>query len=79
MTEKQHEIEVEGKTTEEAINKAIKHLGVKKEDVIIEIICEEEKGLFGMEGAKMAKVKVSMKKRFNIIIKYLLTLYNVVG
>lgn len=63
MTDKEIEIEVEGKTTAEAVKKALKQLKVKREDVKIEVLCEEEKGLFGMEGAKMAKVKVSLIKK----------------
>ncbi len=63
MNEKNIEIEVEAKTTSEAIKKALKQLQVKREDVNIEVVCEEQKGLFGMEGAKLAKVKVSLKKK----------------
>jgi len=63
MSDNEFEIEVEGKTTAEAIKKALKQLNAKREDVTIEVLCEEEKGLFGMEGAKMAKVKVSLIKK----------------
>ncbi|MDD5774766.1 MAG: Jag N-terminal domain-containing protein [Candidatus Omnitrophica bacterium] len=63
MTDQAGEIEAEGKTTAEAIKKALKQLKAKRDDVNIEVVCEEEKGLFGMEGAKMAKVKVSLKKK----------------
>jgi len=55
-------IEVEGKTVEEAIKKALKELQLPREKVKIEVLSEEEKGLFGMPGAKPAKVRVSMKK-----------------
>lgn len=55
-------IEVEGKTVEEAIRIALKKLGRKREEVRIEVLSEENKGLFGMEGAKLAKVKVTLKK-----------------
>lgn len=54
-------IEVEGKTTKEAIGKALKMLGVAKDKVDIKILCEESKGLFGMEGQNLAKVKVTLK------------------
>lgn len=54
-------IEVEGKTTVEAIKKALKILAVTKDQVDIKILCEESKGLFGMEGEKLAKVKVTLK------------------
>jgi spoIIIJ-associated protein len=63
MNDKDVEIEVEGKTTAEAVKKALRQLKVKREDVKIEVLCEEEKGLFGMEGAKMAKVKVILIKQ----------------
>jgi len=55
-------IEVEGKTTKEAIDIALKKLQVKKEQVDIKILSEEHKGLFKMNGSKLAKVKVTLKK-----------------
>jgi spoIIIJ-associated protein len=51
-------IEQTGRTTEEAIELALKKLGVTKDKVRIEIIDEGSKGLFGLLGAKAAKVKV---------------------
>ncbi len=56
-------IEVEAKTTQEAIKIALEKLKVKKEDVEIKILREENKGLFGMEGAEPAKIKVIIKKK----------------
>ncbi|MDO8579913.1 MAG: Jag N-terminal domain-containing protein, partial [Candidatus Omnitrophota bacterium] len=56
-------IEVEGGDVEEAIEKAIKLLNVTRDDIIVKIVCEEKKGLFGMEGAKPAKIKVSIKEK----------------
>ena len=55
-------IEVEAKTIQEAIAIALGKLGAKREDVDIRILREENKGLFGMEGAEQAKVKVIVKK-----------------
>ena len=55
-------IEVEGKTVEEAVEAALNALKVKRDKVKIEVLSEEEKGLFGMAGAKPAKVRVSMKQ-----------------
>lgn len=52
-------IEVEGKTVEEAIQKALKALKLPRDKVKIEVLSEEEKGLFGMPGAKPAKVRIS--------------------
>ena len=58
-------IEVEGSTVEEAIKRALEFLNVSREDVTIKIVCEEKKGLFGMEGAKLAKIRVSLKENDN--------------
>ena len=57
------EIEVEGVSVEDAINKALGILKVAREDIDVKIVCEEKKGLFGMEGAVKAKIKVSLKKK----------------
>lgn len=54
-------VEVEAKTIKEAINIALKKLGIPKRDATVEILREEHKGLFGMEGAELAKVRVSIK------------------
>jgi len=58
-------VEVEGSTVEEAIKKALELLNVSREDIVVKVVCEEKKGLFGMEGAKLAKIKVSLKKNDN--------------
>jgi len=52
-------IEVEGKTVKEAIKKALQTLKLPREKVKIEVLSEEEKGLFGMPGAKPAKVRIT--------------------
>ena len=59
----QKAIEIEAKTTQEAIAIALKKLNAKKEDVEIKVLREEHKGLFGMEGAEPAKIKVMLKKK----------------
>jgi len=56
-------IEIEAKTTKEAIKIALKKLNVTKNDVEIKILREEHKGLFGMEGAELAKIKATLKKK----------------
>ena len=53
--------EFEGNTVDDAINKASIKLGVPKNRLDIKIVCEEKRGLFGMQGAKAAKIKVSIK------------------
>ena len=64
MTEKTS-IEIEGRTVEEAVKKALKELKLQRDQIKIEVLVEEEKGLFGMPGAKPAKVRVSIKRKQN--------------
>ena len=54
-------IESEGRTTQEAIKKALAQLGATRDKVIVKILSEGEKGLYGMGGGKPAKVRVTMK------------------
>ncbi|MFA5092410.1 MAG: Jag N-terminal domain-containing protein [Candidatus Omnitrophota bacterium] len=53
-------IEVEGKTVEEAVKKALAQLQLPRNRVKIESVTEEKKGLFGMAGEKPAKLRVSV-------------------
>ena len=55
------EIETEAKTAQEAIKIALSKLGLKKTEVQISVLREENKGLFSMQGAKLAKVRVKKK------------------
>ncbi|PIP67885.1 MAG: hypothetical protein CO035_02395 [Candidatus Omnitrophica bacterium CG_4_9_14_0_2_um_filter_42_8] len=55
------EIEAEAKTAQEAIKIALSKLGLKKTEVQISILREENKGLFSMQGTKLAKVRVKKK------------------
>jgi len=67
MSEKpKNGLDFEGSTVEEAISNATSKLGVSRGDITVKIICEEKKGLFGMEGAKPAKIKVFPKEKDNI-------------
>jgi len=59
---KKFSIEIEANTVEEAIKMALKQLKLPRSKVKIEVLSDEEKGLFGMPGAKPAKVRVSMLK-----------------
>ena len=52
----------EGSDVESAIEKALAELKVSREDIVVKVVCEEQKGLFGMKGAKPAKIKVQIKK-----------------
>ena len=58
--EKKLSLEIEGSTVEDAIKKALKELKVPRNKVKIEVLSEEEKGLFGMPGARPAKIRVSI-------------------
>jgi spoIIIJ-associated protein len=59
MSEKNPFVEFEGKSVEEAIQSAAAYFGVKRDRLKIEVLCEEEKGLFGMHGAKPAKIRAA--------------------
>ena len=62
MTKKtSNSIETEGSNVEEAIKNAQEILHVSKDELEIKIITEGTKGLFGMEGAKPAKIRASIK------------------
>lgn len=54
-------IEIEGKTVAEAIKKALAALKLPRDKIKIEVLSEEAKGLFGMPGAKLAKIRASIK------------------
>jgi len=58
-------LEIEGKTAEEAIKKAIKEFKLPRDKLVIQVLSEEKKGLFGMPGAKPAKIRVSVKTKIN--------------
>jgi spoIIIJ-associated protein len=52
--------EFEGQSVEEAVKKALRELKLPREKVKIEVLSEEQKGLFGMSGARPAKVRVTV-------------------
>lgn len=55
------EIEIEGKTVEEAIEEGLAKLGVTKDKVTVKILSEGAAGLFGLMGNKPAMVKLTTK------------------
>ena len=61
MQEKK-EIEVEAKTVQEAVAMALNKLGATRKEVEIQVLNEEQKGLFELEGSKKAKIRVILKK-----------------
>jgi spoIIIJ-associated protein len=54
-------ISVEGKTVQEAISRGLTLLGVSRKQVKVRVLAEENRGLFGMRGAKQAKVRLTLK------------------
>ena len=61
MSEKGKSFEFEGGTVEEAIKNAAESLRIPRDGFDVKIVCEEKRGLFGMEGAKPAKVRITIK------------------
>jgi spoIIIJ-associated protein len=55
-------IDVEEKTVDEAINKALEQLQVSRDQVAVEILDGGSRGLFGIVGNKPAKVRVSLSQ-----------------
>lgn len=55
------ELEISGKNIEEAISLGLKELNCSKDDVEIKILDEGTTGLFGLMGAKPAKVLLTLK------------------
>ncbi|MBU4304738.1 MAG: Jag N-terminal domain-containing protein [Candidatus Omnitrophica bacterium] len=52
--------EFEGNTVEEAISNALDELNLHRDKIKIHILTEGQRGLFGMQGAKKAKIQVSI-------------------
>ena len=62
MKKTNDDLEFEGSDVEDAINKAVAILKISRNELLVKVVCEEQKGLFGMNGAKSAKIKVKIKK-----------------
>ena len=56
-------IEMKGPTVRDAISKSLVALRAKRNQVTVRILSEGEKGLFGMKGASLAKVRVTLKSK----------------
>ena len=55
--------ESSAKTIEEAISAGLENLGVSISDVTVDIIDEGSKGLFGLFGSRLAKVRLTVKEQ----------------
>lgn len=53
----------EAGTVEEAIEKALDVLECAREEIGVEVVSEEKRGLFGMDGAEPAKIIVRLKSK----------------
>lgn len=54
-------VEKSGKTVEEAVQDALKDLGLSQDEVDIEILEEPSRGILGLVGQRLARVKVTEK------------------
>ncbi|WP_294376946.1 RNA-binding cell elongation regulator Jag/EloR [uncultured Clostridium sp.] len=54
-------IEIEGKTVEEALERALKELALTRDNVNVEVLDHGSKGLFNVIGVKRAKIRVTSK------------------
>ena len=57
----QQYIEMEGETTEDALERALEELGVRRDQVNVRVMQEPSKGLFGLR-SKGAQVRVTLKE-----------------
>jgi len=58
-------IEKSGKTVDEAIKNALRELNLTRDKVDIEVLDEGSKGLFGLLGTKLAKIRVTVKHDYS--------------
>jgi len=65
------QVEVTGKTVEEAIQQALQQLGVTRDQVEIEVLESGTPGIFGI-GAEPARVRVTLKNSPSVFVKGLL-------
>lgn len=55
-------LETTGKTVDEAIAKALRELNVPADEVKVKVLEEPSKGIFGLIGSKMARVRVTWEE-----------------
>jgi spoIIIJ-associated protein len=66
-------VETSGRTVEEAILMAVAQLGVRRDNLNIEIIEQPSKRLFGIIGGKSAKIRATVKSDVKDEVKEFLT------
>jgi spoIIIJ-associated protein len=52
-------VEITGKTIDQALEKALKELGARKDEVDIEVLSETHSGLLGIFGGKLVRIRVT--------------------
>ncbi|HBM80452.1 MAG TPA: protein jag [Clostridiaceae bacterium] len=57
-------IEATGKNTDEAIENALNELNVSRKNVDVEVLEKGSKGLFGIIGSKLARVRITVKNDY---------------
>lgn len=62
-------IEMTGRTVEEAVKSSLEELNVTRDKVDIEVLDEGRKGIFGLFGNKLTKVKVTVKHDYSFAAK----------
>lgn len=58
-------VETEGDTIDEAIENALRILGIEREKVTVDILAEGKRGILGI-GAKKARVRASLRKALSV-------------
>lgn len=61
-------VEIEAKTTQEAIKKACEHFHLREEELDIEVLESRSAGIFGLAGNKKAKIRVTPKRDSSIAL-----------
>lgn len=56
-----HSVETTGKTIDQALEKALKELGARKDEVDIEVLAETHSGLLGIFGGKLVRIRVTSR------------------
>lgn len=73
-------VEVSAKTVDEALSEGIKMLGVKKNNVKVEILSEPAQGFLKLLGSRTAKVRVSILKQPSEYIRdFISDLLHIIG
>lgn len=73
-------IEVSGKTVEEAVQEGIQKLGVRKDNVEVEVLNEAASGLFKILANKPARIKIAVRREPAALVQeFLLGLLRLIG